>query len=230
MGQTDIDLISMFMLGLLGSGHCLGMCGPLVIALPGRYGSWHAHILYHSGRLATYIMIGAIMGAFHQGLIHITGFNEGSALNWTLRIQIAISLLAAVFLLILGLNRIGFIREPAWMAKATPQKIPGFETVLKKTLDHHNAARLLFMGYLLGFLPCGLSYGAFARTLAAPDLIQGALLAGSFGLGTLPVLLFLGTGGARLLQRYRLQTELLAGVLMIGMALGLFANALRALN
>lgn len=228
--DPGIDHLSMFMLGLLGSGHCLGMCGPLVIALPGRYGRWSAHGVYHAGRLLTYCAVGAAMGGINQGLVQLTGGSSEAALAWTTRMQVVISLFAALCLLIMGLNRIGLLKEPAWMAVATPQKIPGYHTLLKHSLDRRNINWLFGMGLMLGLLPCGLSYAAFSRSLAADNLITGAALTASFGLGTLPGLLLLGTGLTRLLRRYQVQTELIAGLIMIGMGAALIAEAWTALG
>ena len=171
--EPGIDHLSMFMLGLLGSGHCLGMCGPLVIALPGRYGRWSAHGVYHLGRLNTYCAIGAALGGINQGLVQLAGGSSQAALVWTVRMQVVLSLFAALFLLLMGLNRIGLLKEPAWMAVASPQKIPGYNTLLKHSLDRRNLLWLFGMGLMLGLLPCGLSYGAFSRSLAAGNLITG---------------------------------------------------------
>ncbi len=228
--EAGIDHLSMFMLGLLGSGHCLGMCGPLIIALPGRYGRWSAHGIYHLGRLLTYSAVGAVMGGINQGLVHLAGGSSQAALAWTLRMQVTLSLFAALCLLLMGLSRIGLLKEPAWMAVATPRKIPGYDTVFKRTMDRRNVLWLFGMGLMLGLLPCGLSYGAFSRALAAGDLVTGAALTASFGLGTLPCLLLLGTGLTRLLRRYQTQTELIAGLIMIGMGASLIADAWSALG
>jgi hypothetical protein len=211
----------MFLLGLFGTGHCLGMCGPLVVALPGRYGRWQAHLIYHLGRLATYTVMGALFGGAGHGLIWFFGLDPQQALVWTGRLQLFLSVPVALFLLFMGLTRLGLLDEPRWMSLAMPQKIPGYEAVLANVLDRRNLLWLLGMGLLLGLLPCGLSYGAFARTLASGGFGPGALLTALFGLGTLPGLLLLGTGAAKLFQRFRSQMEIASGLIMIGMAVSL---------
>jgi uncharacterized protein len=223
--DAGIDNLSMLFLGLLGAGHCLGMCGPIVVALPGQFERWHAHVLYHCGRIMTYTVLGGVLGGIGQGLIHLAGLGPDAGLVWISRLQIAMSLVAVVFLTLFGLSRLRILEEPAWMAKATPHKMPGFGTAMKNTLNRGSALWLFAMGLLLGLLPCGLSYAAFARALAAGSLVQGALMTALFGLGTLPGLLLLGTGAAKLLRRYREQTEILAGLVMIGMAISLTAKA-----
>lgn len=223
--QTGIDHISMFLLGLMGSGHCLGMCGPLVVALPGSYGRWQAHAGYHAGRLITYTAVGAAMGALGRSLAGLASLPPQAPLVWTGRIQLALSLPVALFLLILGLHRMGLLPEPDWMAKAIPQRIPGYGKVMARIVNRDGIRWLLVMGIMLGLLPCGLSYAAFARALAAGGPFRGALMTAVFGLGTLPVLMLLGTGAGILWQRFRLQAEIIAGLIMLGMAASLLVDA-----
>jgi uncharacterized protein len=222
--QPDFNYMSMFLLGLMGSGHCLGMCGPLVIAFPGSYARQTAHVIYHSGRLITYTLVGAFLGAVGHGLVRLSVLTPQETLVWAGRIQLAISLPVALFLLILGLHRLGFLKEPQWMAEAAPQRLPGYRTVLNRVLNRQGIGWLFPMGLMLGLLPCGLSYGAFARALAAGSPAQGAWMTALFGLGTLPALMLLGTGAGALWQRFRSQAEIIAGLIMIGMAVSLLAD------
>ncbi len=219
--ENSLDYFSMFLLGLFGTGHCLGMCGPLVVALPGRYERWQAHLIYHLGRLATYTLMGALFGGVGRGVIWFFGLAPPQAILWTGRLQLLLSVPVALFLLFMGLTRLGLLEEPYWLALAMPKKIPGYETVLSNVLNRRNMLWLLGMGLLLGLLPCGLSYGAFARALAGGGMGPGALLTAAFGLGTLPGLLLLGTGAATLFHRFRSQMEIISGLIMIGMAVSL---------
>lgn len=223
--ETPTTYLSMLMLGLFGTGHCLGMCGPLTVSLPGRYDRRRAHLIYHLGRLATYALVGALLGGIGHGVTAWFNLTPPQTLVWTGRIQLFLSVPAAVFLLYMGLPRLGLVSEPRWMAVAVPEKLPGYETVMGHVLDRRGMLWLLAMGMLLGLLPCGLSYGAFARALAAGNAGQGALLAGLFGVGTLPGLLLLGTGAATLFHRFRTQMEIISGLIMIGMGVSLLAKA-----
>ncbi|MBL0712302.1 MAG: sulfite exporter TauE/SafE family protein, partial [Desulfosarcina sp.] len=85
-------------------------------------------------------------------------------------------------------------------------------------------------GAAMGFLPCGLSFGAFSRALAVQDPLAGAALTFVFGLGSLPVLLLLGSGLAPLIRRYRRHSDILAGALMVGMAAALVINSATAIG
>lgn len=223
--MSDYGLFSTFLLGLLGTGHCIGMCGPLVLAFPGRSGGFLPHLFYHGGRISTYVLIGMLMGGIAAGLMRIPVTSGGDPLQWVARIQIGLSLLAGGFLLYLGLAQLGFLREPGWMAVAHPEKIPGYSRIIRAAyLKGHNA-QMLLTGMIMGFLPCGLSYAAFSRALASGDPIEGALLLAAFGMGTLPGLLLLGTGASRLARKYRRHLDLVAGLLMLAMGLSLTVRA-----
>ena len=213
----DLDLLSLFLLGLLGTGHCLGMCGPLVLAIPGATGRFLPHLYYHLGRITTYTALGLLFGAIGAGLAQLGGESEG-ALATVTRIQFGLSLFAAIFLFVFGLNRIGLLPEPRWMRGISPAKIPGFGKALRSATSRGNSLAILVTGILLGFLPCGLSYAAFARALPAGGALEGAALTGVFALGTLPGLLLLGTAASGFARRYRAASDIISGVLMIGMA------------
>ncbi len=215
---AHLDLISLALLGLLGTGHCLGMCGPLVIAFPSRVGTFAAHFWYHLGRIGTYTFVGVIMGAI-GGVVELGGLAH---------LQVALAALAAVFLLLFGLDRIGLIKEPSVLRAANPARILGYGAVHRASMSKRPVG-MLPVGLIMGLLPCGLSFAAFARALPSGGPLEGGVLLASFGAGTLPGLLLLGTAASRLMQRYRALSEILAGVLMIAMAVDLGADVLQAI-
>jgi len=223
--MNDLTLFSMFTLGILGTGHCIGMCGPLIFAFPGRTGRFSAHWFYHLGRISTYVIIGTLMGGIGSGLAQIAAGTGGDYLAWVARIQVGFSLLAALFLMMFGLVRLDFIREPGWMALASPDKIPGYGKIMKSAVSNQGQANLFLVGVIMGFLPCGLSFAAFSRALPAGGAFRGALLVFVFALGTIPGLLLLGTGASGLARRYQKHSDLLAGLLMIYMAADLVLKA-----
>lgn len=227
--SEGVTLSSMLLLGLLGTGHCLGMCGPLVLALPGRGRALLRHLAYHLGRIATYTAIGALLAALGAGL---RGAAAGGAdpLGSVARLQVVLSILAATVLLVLGLARLGILREPGFLSLANPGRVPGFRALQARATGSGALPAVFALGLLLGLLPCGLSYAAFARVLTAEGPAQGALLVAAFGLGTLPGLLLLGTSGAAIAQRHRKLADLLAGVLLIGMAASIALDAIGALS
>jgi len=222
---TPIDTVALFMLGLLGTGHCIGMCGPLVVALPGQTGRFSAHLAYHAGRLITYGIIGASMGVLGSGLIGLASAVGGNPMLWMIRVQVGISLIAGLFLLFFGLSRLGFIAEPQWLAIAMPNRIPGWRRLMSRAAEQRSNLDLFLMGLFLGGLPCGLSYAAFAKALSGAQLLSGAVTALIFGLGTLPGMLAVGVGAAVFLNRFRQQADILAGLIMLGMAATLIVKA-----
>lgn len=224
-----IDAAALFMLGLSGTGHCIGMCGPLVVAFPGQTGRLAAHLAYHFGRLITYTIIGTLMGAVGSGLMRLAAIVGGDPLIWISGVQVVISLAAGVVLVFLGLSRLGLIAEPGWLTLTVPMQLLGRRHLLLRHTGRRGELDLFLMGLLLGALPCGLSYAAFAKALAAAHPLSGAGTALIFGLGTLPGLLAVGAGAGVLLSRYRRQADTLAGLIMIGMAAVLLVSALEAL-
>jgi len=227
--MNNLNYISMFMLGILGTGHCIGMCGPLVIAFPGRSGRFSSHLYYHLGRVLTYVVVGSIMGGIGAGLAKIAVTTGGNYPVWVARIQMGVSLVAALFLLIFGLARLGIINEPKWMSLASPDKIPGYRKLLKSAFANKRQAEMFLLGMVMGFLPCGLSFAAFTRALPSGSPIDGAAMVFAFALGTVPGLLLLGTGASGFARRYQSHSDILAGLLMIYMGGELAVKAFSAI-
>jgi uncharacterized protein len=224
---NELDLGWAFLLGLFGSGHCVGMCGPLVLAMPAAGGKVGPQLLYHGGRITTYAAIGAALGAVGAGLSLLAGGGE-AALQQVARIQAGFSVVAALFLLGFGLTRLG-ITGPLGAGAFSLAKLPLFGRLVAR-LSGRGAASWYPLGLLMGLLPCGLSFAAFARALATGGPAQGGLLALVFALGTLPSLLLLGTAAAGFARKHRQASEIIAGLLMVGMAVSLALDALAALG
>jgi uncharacterized protein len=221
-----VDWVGMFVLGLLGTGHCVGMCGPLIFAFPGRTGRFLPHLFYHLGRVATYTAIGGMMGGIGQLM---TGAAADSGAGGAAIIKTALWLVASALLLALGINRLGVIREPGWLSAVSPERIPGFKGALNSAAGNRGGIAFFLMGMMLGFLPCGLSYGAFAQALGSASAPQGVLTTLAFAVGTAPGLLLLGTGASALFSRYRRQSDIISGVLMIIMAVKMGFKAVKML-
>lgn len=223
--MIDADVYALFLLGLLGTGHCLGMCSPLVLAFPARTGSFAAHLLYHLGRVITYTAVGALAGAMGAGLTGAASGSGGSGLEAVARVQVLLSGGAALFMFLFGLSRIGLLPEPKWMSTVNPARLPWFAKVQSGASDRKSVPANFLLGLMLGLLPCGLSYAAFARAIPAGSALRGAVMVLAFGLGTVPGLLLLGTAASAVLRRYRRLSDILSGLLMIGMAATLAADA-----
>ncbi len=225
--METLDIFSMFTLGLLAQGHCIGMCGPLIIAFPGRTGRFMPHIYYHAGRIAAYCAAGGVMAAISVHLQQIAAATASNPLIWQLRGKNVFALIAGVLLFFFGIIRIGLLTEPAWMGSATLVRIPFFRRIVRTATKDDKPIAMATMGLVLGLLPCGVSYGAFSMALETESITEGMLLTGAFGLGTLPGLLLLGTGMGAVMRRFRRQSDILSGVLMMGMGLKLLFRSVR---
>jgi len=166
--------IATFLLGLTGSLHCVGMCGPLILAAnSGRNKLAGGLVLYHTGRIITYSFLGFIFGIFGTGLL-LAGMQR-----W-ISISAGILLLFGLVISLLNGNnlKIGITRRfLTWLKSQFSRYLGG-----KSPLDR------FMLGILNGILPCGLVYVALAAALAADNMLQATLSMVIFGLATLPVL------------------------------------------
>lgn len=165
---------SAFILGLMGSFHCIGMCGPIAMAIPGGKTNTKTLnlLLYNSGRIITYSIIGLLFGIIGKG-IFIAGLQQ------------ILSIVVGVFILIyLLINHIS--------GKNKFERITFVHLQIKKyfaklfSIKSHGSA--FGIGLVNGFLPCGLVYVALAGAVAMADPLQGSIYMSLFGLGTVPVM------------------------------------------
>ncbi len=184
-----IDGVVIFLGGLLGSAHCVGMCGGFALALgtrPGLAANLGRQTAYSLGRIFTYASLGAMAGFTGRRLMA-----EGGAL---LNVQAALALTAGVLLVLQGLSAAGLL--PAARARTGGACLgPGlFAGLLGAT-----RLRSVFLGGVVnGLLPCGLVYAYLALAASSADMATAALVMALFGLGTLPVMVLVGCGGSLL--------------------------------
>lgn len=210
--MSDSLITMAFVTGLLGAGHCLGMCGGLVSALSlsdiGRQGGWLFHLLYNSGRIATYTVIGAVVGWL------------GSALAYTDHFRLVTrSLLLAsdVFIILIGLGTAGLF------ARLTVNKLEFPGAMRQMTMAVTALRRLppalaaLPLGLLFGLLPCGYLYAVAITAAQSASMATGALMLLAFGLGTAPALILFGGAAHWLSGRARTWMLRVAGLLVAGM-------------
>jgi len=224
--MLSTELSSLFFLGLLGSAHCIGMCGPLVLIIPEGKSRLVSQLLYNLGRITTYTMLGAIFGLIGSDISELAAQAGEDPLLIFGKIQLLFSFLAAAFLFWFGLVRLSICKEPAIMQKAMPSRIPGFTSIHSGVATDRSVAACYLFGVLLGFLPCGLSYGAFAMALAAGSPLAGGLSTLVFGLGTLPALFLLGTAASGRIRKHQKLFDLLAGLVMLFLAISLLSKGL----
>ena len=221
-----VQLLPVFLVGLAGSIHCVGMCGGIVGALSSS-ASMPATALtrvlaYNTGRIASYMLAGAIAGGLAggaQSLANLAG------------IQLGFYWLANLMLVALGLQLMNAWRGLAWLEqggrvlwqRAQPTLAPMMKTLLPADRPH----QALALGALWGWLPCGMVYSVLLTAMLSGDALDGAAVMLAFGLGTLPMLVGLGLLGARVqraMRRPAIRTTCGMAVLSFGL-LGLMRAA-----
>jgi len=184
----NIDLIIILTTAFLGSvGHCIGMCGGIVVAYTSSkvdpnstyLHQTTSHLAYNFGRVATYTILGAIFGALGQ-VIAFTPTTKG-----------ILFLITGVLMILAGLSLIGnikFLNSAEWSVS----KYSWYQNAFRKLIVSKSYGSFFLLGMLNGIIPCGLvySFAIFAASTATP--LGGALVMATFGLATIPALFFLG--------------------------------------
>jgi uncharacterized protein len=206
--------VTAFILGLTGSLHCVGMCGPIAMMVNGN-GSRNLlvnRLLYNSGRMVTYVAMGVVVGLL--GKIVQWGGVQGKV-----SVGVGVLIILALFV-------------PKIQSFFLPS-LSRFVSKLKLAFAQHLKSRKTFSaavtGLLNGFLPCGLVYAALAIALVQATPVQSAGVMVLFGLGTLPALLLVAYSWQRIRRIIpwsfqRIQTVMLVAVAVIMIWRGLSAE------
>lgn len=207
--MPDSGYLALFLVGLLGGTHCVGMCGGIVGALSmGAPGRWSLLFAYNAGRILSYSAAGAIAGALGAASLGLEG---------QVPVRLGLYLLANLMLIALGLYLLGITRALAFTEKAGQSLWRLIQPLTRRFLPASNVFQAFPLGVLWGWLPCGLVYSALATSLAAGSAGRGALTMLAFGLGTLPNLLLAGIVLARLNEFVRRSAvRLISGLLVLG--------------
>lgn len=198
-------LLSALVLGLLGSFHCAGMCGPIAIALPLHGNTIPQKIfggaLYNIGRTITYGIMGAVFGAIGQGL-QLIGFQQ--------KVSVIMGALMIISVLFPALFRNQYRMDKSWISAVGKLK-----KQIGKMFSIRSFQSLFFIGMLNGLLPCGLVYMAIAGAIGTGGVVQGSLYMILFGLGTIPMLLAISLAGNVLSMTVRNRINKLIPVLVV---------------
>ena len=202
----NIDLFSAFIIGLIGSGHCIAMCGGITTMLTSAVPSSDKYdgqqipvnnqkitfkknsktilvVFYNLGRIASYAFLGAIVG--------FTGSIAAKNIGMPLA---GLRIFSAIFMILLGLylgqwlmwlNRIEALGKHLWRY---------ISPLASKAIPVDSPLKAFTLGAVWGWLPCGLVYSTLTWALASGNMLTGASIMMFFGLGTLPVLLTLSSG------------------------------------
>lgn len=205
-----MELLAGLLLGLAGSLHCVGMCGPIVVGLQlGR-------LTYQVGRVVTYMLLGLVSG-LGAGLVAL------SVAESTVSIVAGILMILSAGVQIL-LHR-SIIPGALLMKITRPVSL-----AMRRAVGKRSVAASFGMGLLNGLLPCGLVLSAVLGAASVVDPIRGALFMGLFGVGTIPAMWLLSWSGRKLSERFTRSLRIIlpslalavGGILVIrGMGLGI---------
>ena len=187
-------LFPAFVLGFAGSLHCVGMCGPIAMAVPVGKGTklqqGFAFSLYQFGRISAYAILGFLFGVLGFGL-NMAGFQQGLSLT--------VGVLMLLFIWFPKLS--GKVGLSHGLAKYQ-SRVTRF---MAARLKSNRLSALLGLGFFNGLLPCGLVYVALAGSVATYDPFYGALFMAAFGFGTAPALFLVGFTGRQISVSLRSQ-------------------------
>lgn len=216
MMNSGFPLISAFLAGLLGSVHCIAMCGGIVgslsLGLAEEIRQRRAALLpylltYNLGRLLSYALAGLLAGVLGTQLMALLPLQDpGVVVVW----------ISGIFLIALGLYIGAWWQALAWLEKAGARVWRYIEPWGRGLLPVRSPWQALALGLVWGWLPCGLVYSMLVLAFTAGSGVQGVAIMLAFGFGTLPMLLAMG-GAAQWLHSVTREPALrrIAGALII---------------
>ena len=200
--------ISALVIGLVGSIHCAGMCGPIAIALPlhgqNMLQKMLGGVLYNLGRTFTYGVMGILFGWVGQGL-EMIGFQQ--------RVSVIMGAIMVLSVLFPSLFKNQYRLDRSWFSW-----IGKLKSSFGRLLNVRSFGSLFFIGMLNGLLPCGLVYMAIAGAIGTGSVMGGSLYMVLFGLGTIPMLLAISMAGnlMNIQVRNRINKLIPALVIVVG--------------
>jgi sulfite exporter TauE/SafE len=176
-----MEIWSALAIGFLGSFHCIGMCGPIALALPGKNDSMGSliwgRLLYNTGRIITYTFLGVIFGIIGHS-IALAGFQQ------------SISILLGTLILAGALFQFNSLE--GWKQKVGINKLFNrLEKLMLSQFKKGGTLTLFTIGVLNGLLPCGFVYVGLAGSVTTGSIVQGSLFMALFGLGTVPAMMMM---------------------------------------
>jgi sulfite exporter TauE/SafE len=188
--MSDLPLV--FLGGILGSGHCVGMCGPLAVTLGAAAARPRANIArqlaFSVGRMFTYAFLGAILGYFGGWIVASSGP--------LVVVQASLAVVAGAALVVVGAAMAGVFPRTRWKVLST---VPCSAAIGLKTMLLAPGLRgAMLAGMFTGFIPCGLVYAFLLKAISSGGPLEGALTMAIFGAGTAPLLVLTGIGASAL--------------------------------
>ncbi len=193
MSPDALIIISAFMLGLVGSLHCIGMCGGIAGMLHAASSTagpdqslgaqWRMTLAYNGGRIASYMLAGGLAALLGVSLMGLIGKDSGRALA---------QVVSGLFMILLGLYLTGWWNALAPVEKLGMRLWRRISPLTRHFLPINSYGRALAAGAIWGWLPCGLVYSALAMVLMTGKPLTAMAAMGAFGFGTLPVVSAVG--------------------------------------
>jgi sulfite exporter TauE/SafE len=186
--MNSIDILSIVTVAFLGSfGHCIGMCGGIVVAYSStkidgswsRYAQTIAHLIYSLGRITTYTLLGAIFGAI-GGVVSFNNIANGT-----------LTIVAGIFMILAGLSltgKLSFLTDLEHSFSGSRW----YQELFRQILRSRSLYSFYVLGLLNGLLPCGLVYFFAVTAASTGSPLWGAFVMLVFGLSTVPALFSLG--------------------------------------
>lgn len=188
-----MSLISAITIGFLGSFHCVGMCGPLFLSLPGDSNPILRAVIYSLGRSITYALLGLIIG-WIGFLFSLAGYQA------PLSIAMGVAILAFTFFHFFGIKGLS-PNNPLVRAYKS------FQQNLVSAFNRLGNRSLFAVGLLNGFLPCAFVYAGLGAAITTGDPLSSATYMAFFGLGTMPAMVFVALAGRFFGQQFRHQIQ-----------------------
>lgn len=210
--KQGMNYAALFVIGLLTSVHCVGMCGGICLSqCVGAKGDsktqrMRPSFLYNLGRVISYTVIGGLVGAL------------GSVVSFNGVMRGAVALFAGVFMVIMGLNMLELF---PWLKKLSI-RMPKF--LVGRAEGKSNSP--FYVGLINGFMPCGPLQAMQLYALSTGDPIKGALSMLLFSLGTMPLMFGFGAASSMLSKKFTTKLMAVSAVLVIILGLGMFNTGL----
>jgi sulfite exporter TauE/SafE len=217
-----LEYLALFLTGLFGGVHCIGMCGGIVGVLGLNISQPHkqsSHTLlpillgYNLGRISSYVLAGAIVGGISASMLSLDQLNH---------YQHNLQVFAALFMIVLGLYLANIWHGLAKLEQWGKKLWVLIEPLGRRFVPVHSFRQALPLGFIWGWLPCGLVYSSLIMALATGSIVKGALVMFAFALGTLPNLLAMGFIATQLAQFTRNpKIKMIAGIFVIMMGVAM---------
>jgi uncharacterized protein len=178
--------------GFLGSFHCIGMCGPMALALPASRSGWGfilSRLAYNFGRIVSYSILGLLIGVFGQGL-------QLAGLQQTISVFSGILILVFLFFPSRTTSKVSSFLGISKFVFKVKQQLGSF-------LKTRTVGGFAVIGLMNGLLPCGFVYLALAASISTPSVFESSLYMALFGFGTVPAMLLLAFSGKMVSMRFR---------------------------